>query len=61
MYEQKEKIKAEIDSFYQENVTVTDIILEPELYEATISNKADKDKLAGIVERYRLTSQKNSI
>ena len=61
VYEQKEKIKAEIDSFYQENVTVTDIILEPELYEATISNKADKDKLAGIVERFRLTSQKNSI
>ena len=61
VYEQKEKIKAEIDSFYQENVTVTDIILESELYEATISNKADKDKLAGIVERYRLTSQKNSI
>ena len=61
VHEQKEKIKAEIDSFYQENVTVTDIILEPELYEATISNKADKDKLAGIVERFRLTSQKNSI
>ena len=61
VYEQKEKIKAEINSFYHDNVTVTDIILEPELYEATINNKADKDKLAGIVERFRLTSQKNSI
>ena len=60
-FAQKTYIKNEIDSFYHGNVTVTDIILEPELYEATISNKADKDKLAGIVERYRLTSQKNSI
>jgi hypothetical protein len=60
-YGQATYIKKEIDTFYHGNVTVTDIILEPELYEATISNKADKDKLAGIVERYRLTFQKNTL
>jgi acyl-CoA synthetase (AMP-forming)/AMP-acid ligase II len=60
-YDQRESIKKEIDAFYHGNVTVTDIIYEPMLYDATISNKADKDKLAGIVERYRLTFHKNSL
>ena len=55
-YDQKEKIKEEIDTFYHGNVTVTDIIFEPELYEVTISNKADKHKLDGIVEKFRLTN-----
>jgi len=60
-YAQRTYIKEEIDTFYHGNVTVTDIIHEPELHEATISNKADKDKLAGIVERYRLTFHKNAL
>ena len=60
-YAQRTYIKEEIDTFYHGNVTVTDIIHEPELHEATISNKADKDKLAGMVERYRLTFHKNTL
>ena len=60
-FAQKTYIKNEIDAFYHGNVTVTDIILEPELYEATISNKADKDKLAGIIERHRLTNHNNPV
>ena len=60
-YAQKTYIKNEIDSFYRGNVTLTDVIYDRELSEATISNKADKDKLAGIVENYRLTNHKNSI
>ena len=60
-YTQKSYIKNEIDSFYHDNVTVTDILYVPDLSEATISNKADKDKLAGIVEKHRLTNRKDSV
>ena len=39
-YTQKSYIKNEIDSFYHDNVTVTDILYVPNLGDATISNKA---------------------
>jgi hypothetical protein len=60
-YGQRSYIKEEIDTFYHGNVTLADVILEPELYDATISNKADKDKLDGMVERFRLTNKNNAV
>jgi acyl-coenzyme A synthetase/AMP-(fatty) acid ligase len=60
-YAQRNYIKNDIDSFYHGDVTLTDVIYDRHLYDATVSNKADKDKLAGIVENYRLTNQKNTL
>ncbi len=57
-YKMGKFIVEDIDSFYHGKIPTANVIYDPELNQATISNKADKDKLAGIVERYRLT--KNS-
>ncbi len=48
-----------IESFYFGNVP-TNLIYEPELAEASITHKADREKLAAIVEKF-LTSQKNPV
>ncbi|NDB61774.1 hypothetical protein EB001_25535, partial [bacterium] len=61
LYEMKEAIKAIVKSFYYGNVELTDIIYEATLDNTRINHKADKDKLTGIVERYRLTNQKNRL
>ena len=54
-YDLRNEIKNEIDTFYHDNVTLTDVIYCIDLQSVTISNKADKDKLKGIVEKHRLT------
>jgi hypothetical protein len=59
LYGMRETIKAEIKSSYY--VELTDILYDKMLDNTRISHKADKDKLAGIVERYRLTFQKNTL
>lgn len=48
-----------IESFYFGNVP-TNLIYEPELAEASITHKADREKLAAIVEKF-LTNQKNPV
>ena len=57
-YDLRNEIKNDIDTFYHDNVRLTDVIYDRDLSEATISNKADKDKLKSIIETFRLT--KNS-
>ena len=54
-YDLRNEIKNEIDTFYHHNVTLTDVIYCIDLQNVTISNKADKDKLKGIVDKHRLT------
>lgn len=61
LHDMKEEIKARINSFYFDTVKLTDIIYDTTLNNTRITHKADKDKLAGIVERYRLTFHKNSL
>ena len=55
LYEDREQYKETISLFYYGNVTLSDIIYDPKLYNIRIGHKADKDKLKGIVENYRLT------
>ena len=52
-YDLRNEIKNKIDTFYHDNVTLTDVIYCIDLQSVTISNKADKDKLKGIVEKHR--------
>ena len=61
LYDMSDTIKSLIRSFYYEHVELTDIIYDPILHNTRITHKADKDKLAGIVERYRLTFRKDSV
>ena len=61
LHEMKEAIKSIVKSFYFGNVELTDIIYDPKLHDTLINHKADKDKLKGIVEKYRLTFHKNSL
>lgn len=56
-----DKIRQDISAFYLNKITLTDIIYEKELYDTRITHKADKDKLFHIVERYRLTIQKDTV
>lgn len=46
--------------YYMGNVPVT-LIYDADLAAASITHKADRDKLSAIVERYRLTIQKNPV
>ena len=61
LYDMSDTIKSIIKSFYFDDIELKDIIYEPTINDSRITHKADKDKLAGIVERYRLTFQKNTL
>lgn len=56
----REAIEKIVEEFYHHNLTVV-LIHDPYLHETRISHKADKEKLSGIVERYRLTIQKDAV
>ena len=61
LYDMSDTIKSIIKSFYFDDIELKDIIYEPTINDSRITHKADKDKLAGIVERYRLTFHKNTL
>lgn len=48
-----ECVFADVANFYNNNVQLKDIIYDRDLTKATVSNKADKYKLAEIINRYR--------
>lgn len=60
LYDMKSEIETEVEGFYHFDAGVY-LLYEPRLHETRISHKADSDKLAGIVERYRLTFQKDAV
>lgn len=60
LYELRNAVETVVKEFYLGQVPVT-VIYEPDLPDASISHKPDRDKLSAIVERYRLTLQKNTV
>ena len=53
MIHYKQKIVDDVTQFYNNHVTLKDIIFDIQLDKATVSNKADKYKLSETIQRYR--------
>jgi hypothetical protein len=53
MIHYKQKIVDDVTKFYNNHVTLKDIIFDIQLDKATVSNKADKYKLSETIQRYR--------
>ena len=53
MIHYKQKIMDDVTQFYNNHVTLKDIIFDIQLDKATVSNKADKYKLSETIQRYR--------
>jgi hypothetical protein len=60
LYDMRKTIQNTVEEFYNFNLKIY-TIFEPRLHESRITHKADSDKLAGIVERYRLTFLKDAV
>lgn len=60
LYELRNAVETVVEEFYLREVPVI-VIYEPDLSDASISHKPDREKLSAIVERYRLTIQKNTV
>ncbi len=53
MLHYREIVSDVVANFYNNHIVLTDLIYDPELEKATVSNKADKFKLAQCVENHR--------
>jgi acyl-coenzyme A synthetase/AMP-(fatty) acid ligase len=53
MLHHKKQIFEDVSKFYKNHVYLTELLYEPDLTKATVSNKADKFKLSAYIDRYR--------
>lgn len=60
LYNNRSTVVDKVKEYYLGNVPVT-MIYEARLHDTRISHKADTDKIKKIVERYRLTIQKDAV